>query len=88
MNTFVLRMSLKGNWGLFQMREVSMGGYYTYPKCSCPNCTGIPHAKYNLMTGMTWVAVYVNRDRNNVLAWAKAMSNITVTDEKGTPIDL
>ena len=80
--TVVLRRSLKGNWGLFQKQIVRGGGYYTYPKCSCPHCTGVAHAKYNVIENSVWVALYVNFDKNNVLAWGKQFC-MTVLDEQG-----
>lgn len=80
-----LRRSLKGNWGLFQKQIVSAGGFYTYPRCSCPHCTGIGHAKYEVMKVETWVALYVNCDKAKVLEWAKQCC-MEIIDEAGNPV--
>lgn len=80
MTTLTLRKSLKGNWGLFQKQETSGGGFYYYPKCACPDCTGRPHAKYEIVKNLTWVAIYVHLDKDNVLEWAKNCC-ITVIEE-------
>ena len=85
MKTVILRKSLKGNWGVFQKQIVSGGGYYRYPKCSCPHCTGMGHAVYEVLKISTWVALYVNYDKANVLAWAKQFC-MEVTDEAGNPV--
>lgn len=80
--TATLRKSLNGNWGLFQVRTYVVRGFYTYPKCACPDCTGRGHVKYEPMTDTTWVALYVHFSRDNVLAWAKETC-IQVVDESG-----
>lgn len=84
MEKVILRKSLKGNWGLFQQRLVSLGTYYRYPRCACPNCTGTAHAVLEKLEGLTWVALYVNADQENVLAWGRQFdSGMRIEDEKG-----
>lgn len=85
MNAVVLRKSLKGNWGVFQTRTISAGGYYTYPRCGCPHCLGTGHAQYHPMTSGVWTALYVNIDKDKVLEWAKSFCMV-VTDELGNLI--
>ena len=84
--TLTLRKSLKGNWGIFERRIVSFGTYVRYPKCACPQCTGIYHGKIETMYREDWVALYVNPDRNNVIQYAKLLTVCNLVDEAGIPV--
>lgn len=80
-----LRISNKQNWGLFQIRPVSQGNYVRYPRCGCPECTGKHHAVLETIVSQQWVALYVHKSRENVLAWAKQFC-MEVVDMNGNPV--
>lgn len=79
-NQVVLRVTNKGNWGLFQWREISLGVVTRYPKCSCIHCIG--HATTENLTGQGWVPLFVAYPREKVVEFAKLTNlNIVTQDE-------